>query len=135
MYKVNDRASEPISLLVLVNGKKLTMELDTGAAVSIISDKTRKSLFSELKLNESSLILKTYTDEQMKVIGQLNVRVKYGDQEEKLVLVVVGGDGPSLFGHNWLKYLRLDWGKIASLRTTHPNSVSCTTQTTSKVVQ
>ena len=38
MYKVNDRASEPISLLVLVNGKKLTMELDTGAAVSIISD-------------------------------------------------------------------------------------------------
>ena len=108
-------ASEPISLLVLVNGKKLTMEIDTGAAVSIISDKTRRSLFSELKLNESSLILKTYTDEQMKVIGQLNVRVKYGDQEEKLVLVVVGGDGPSLFGRNWLKYLRLDWGKITSL--------------------
>ena len=124
MYKVNDRASEPISLLVLVNGKKLTMELDTGAAVSIISDKTRRSLFSELKLNESSLILKTCTDEQMKVIGQLNVRVKYGDQEEKLVLVVVGGDGPSLLGCNWLKYLRLDWGKIASLPTTHPDSVS-----------
>jgi len=56
----------------------------------------------------------------MQVVGQLNVRVKYGSQEEKvaIVLVVVGGNGPSLFGRNWLKYLQLDWGKIASVQTT-----------------
>ena len=32
----------------------------------------------------------------MQVVGQLNVWVKYGSQEEKVVLVVVGGNGPSL---------------------------------------
>lgn len=92
------------------------MELDTGAAVSIISDHTRRTLFPELKLKESSVILKTYTEEPMKVVGQLHVKVKYGTQEQKLVLVVVEGSGPSLFGRNWLKYLQLDWGKIASIR-------------------
>ena len=42
----------------------------------------------------------------------LNVKVQYGDQLEILVFVVVGA---SLFGQNWLKYLRLDWSKIASI--------------------
>ena len=101
---MTNRASEPFNVPVLVNRKKLTMELDTGAAVSIISDQTRRSLFPDLQLRNSSLVLKTYTDELMQVVGQLNVRVKYGSQEEKVVLVVVGGNEPSLFGRNWLKY-------------------------------
>ena len=104
-------SSDPIMVPVIVNGKKLTMELDTGAAVSIISDQTRRSLFPDVQLRKSRLVLKTYTDESMTVVGQLNVRVTYGNQEEKLVLVVVGGNGPNLFGRNWLKYLKLDWKK------------------------
>jgi len=124
LYQMTNRASEPFNVPVLVNGKKLTMELDTGAAVSIISDQTRRSLFPDLQLRNSSLVLKTYTDELMQVVGQLNVRVKYGSQEEKLVLVVVGGNGPSLFGRNWFKYLQMDWGKIASVQTTRSESVS-----------
>ena len=91
------------------------MEVDTGAAVSIISDSTRRKLFPLLKLHKSQLILKTYTDEQMQIVGQLNVRVQYGEQTAPLVLVVVAGNGPSLFGRNWLKYIRLDWGRIASV--------------------
>ena len=57
---------------------------------------------SPLKLRDcaSDLVLRTYTEEPIKVIGTLNVRVQYGSQAEKLVLVVVGGDGPSLFGPN-----------------------------------
>ena len=103
-------------------GNNLEMELDTGAAVSIISNQTRQVLFPTLQLRPSSLALKTYTDEQMKVVGQLNVRVEYGTQTEKLVLIVVEGEGPSLFGRNWLKYLRLDWAKIASVRSASSGS-------------
>ena len=46
----------------------------------------------------------------------LNLRVQYGDQKKKLVLVVVGGDGPSLLERNWLKYIRLDWSSIFAVR-------------------
>lgn len=65
----------------MVNIRKLKMELDTGAAVSIISDATRKALFPDKKLHKSEGVLKTYTDEPMQVLGNLNVRVKYGSQE------------------------------------------------------
>ena len=30
--------------------------------------------------------------------------------------MVVAGNGPSLFGQNWLKYIQLDWKQIASVR-------------------
>ena len=52
----------------------------------------------------------------MKVKGNFNLRVKYGDQKEKLVLVVVEGNGPSLLGRNWLKYIHLNWNTIFTVQ-------------------
>ena len=115
LHRLDDRSSHPITVDVLVNGRPLGMELDTGAAVSIISEKTRQALFADMKLRRSTLRQKTYTEEQMQVTGQLHVVVQYGSQQEKLVLIVVSGNGPSLFGRNWLKYLRLDWPTIATV--------------------
>ena len=59
---------------------------------------TRLRLFPDLKVHESKVILRTYTDEPIEIVGQLNVKVQYGGQTRVLVLVVVAGDGPSLFG-------------------------------------
>ena len=50
------------------------MEVNTGAAVSVILDATQAKLF---KLRQSKIILKTYTDEP---IGRLSVKVQYGEQ-------------------------------------------------------
>ena len=93
------------------------MEVDTGAAFSVISEVTRQAVFAKETLHPSDLVLKTYTDERMNVKGTINMRVQYEDQKQKLVLVVVEGNGPSLLGRNWLKYLRLDWNNIFSVQT------------------
>ena len=81
------------------------MEVDTSADISIISEETQKALFPTQKVYKSDLILKTYTGEPIQIIGNLHMRVHYGEQFAKLVLVVVEGNGPSLLGRNWLKYL------------------------------
>ena len=88
-----------------------------GAGLCIILEATRKAVFPEKALHPSNLVLKTYTDEHMEVTGTLKLRVKYGNQEKKLVLVVVAGNGPSLFGQNWLKHLKLDWRNMVAVRT------------------
>ena len=117
LHRLGKNSSEPIMVSVELNGQKLDMEVDTGAAFSVISEATRQAVFSNQTLHPSELVLKTYTDECMKVKGTLNMRVKYGNQKQKLVLVVVDGNGPSLLGRNWLKYLRLDWNNIFAVRT------------------
>ena len=94
--------------------------MDIGAAVSIISDATHKAMFPALKIYRSNLLLKTYTEEQIPLVGNIHVHVKYGSQEAKLVLVVIQGDAPTLLGHNWLKYIKLDWNKITAIHSIKP---------------
>ena len=70
----------PIMVTLDVEGKALEMEVDTGAAYSVISNVTYKASFSDIKLRKSDVLLKTYTNERIPVIGQLNVNVAYSQQ-------------------------------------------------------
>ena len=88
------------------------MELDTGAAVSIMSEQQQRDIFLEAQLQPSQVVLQTYTAESVMVVGVLPVRVPYKGEEYELSLVIVGGNGPALFGQDWLSKIRLDWHSI-----------------------
>ena len=115
LFAIGEKSSCPIQADLLVNGKPLCMEIDTGAAVSIISASKLKELLPQATLRKSQVILKTYTGERMAVVGELTVDVQHGQQSKALVLIVVAGDGPSLLGRNWLQDLRLDWKRIGAI--------------------
>ena len=93
LYRLTEPSTQPITVTVKIEDTPLKMEIDTGAAISIISEATRKAKFSKFKLRKSNILLKTYTDEAMMVTGQINVCVNYGEQVARLVLA---GSGPSL---------------------------------------
>ena len=95
---------------VQVNSQDLTMELDTGAAVSVISEKTFNRLLPTAKLHPTSLLLRTYTGQPLTVVGQLkDIEVTNGACTHSLSLIVVAGDGPSVFSWDWFKEIKLDW--------------------------
>ena len=100
---------------ITVNGNPLTMEVVTGASVSIINrttfDRIRNGQ-STLDLNESNVRLSTYTGEPIEVEGSTIVQVEHNDQSLSLPLIVTKGDGPTLLGRDWLLLLRLDWHNI-----------------------
>jgi len=70
-----------------------------------------------LKLQQSEILLKTYTGEPLKLQGEVQVMVCYKNQEVKLPLIVVKGDGPPLLGRNWLQDIVLDWKEIKYIST------------------
>ena len=80
------------------------MELDTGASYSPISEQTYKTTWPEgaPSLEKWAVKLHTYTSEQVVVVGSITVTVCYNTQVVELPLLIVKGEGPSLFGHNWL---------------------------------
>ena len=107
-----------------MSGKSETMELDTGAAASVMPNTTFRKLFPKLRTHRSPLVLKTYAGHVLKVVGEVMVDVTYWDQPAKsLSLVIVDGEGPTLLGHDWLEHIKLDWKTIgfisreASVRT------------------
>ena len=124
------RSAHPITVDMVVNGKTLSMELDTGAAVSIISEQTRRSTFPDTPLRKSTSVLRTYTGEPMTVVGEMEVQVNYGAQSHNLLLLVVAGKGPSLVGRDWLQHIQLNW-KTIGLAT---SSSTVTTPTISRSV-
>ena len=69
---------------VQLDGRPLSMELDTGAAASLISVKTDHALFPNTPLLESAATLSTYTRELLTVVGQREVDVCFDGQKEKL---------------------------------------------------
>ena len=104
--------TDPITVDLTLNGQKTAMELDTGAAVSLISEETYRRLLPTSALKSTPVALRTYTGQSMSVAGQIEVEVRYQHQTHTLPLFVVTGDGPSLLGRNWLKHLILDWKTI-----------------------
>ena len=98
-------------------------EIDTGAAVTLISEETYNKHYQDKPLQKSSLKLKTYTGEPLQVVGQVTVTVSYHNQQGSYTLYVVKGAGPSLLGRDWLKHIRLDWKAIATT-VNHINSPS-----------
>ena len=128
LHTIGSRSSRPLMVTLHIEDKPLPMELDTGAAFSVISEATYKATYANLKLRKSNVLLKTYTDERIPVIGQLNVHVRYGEQSASLVLLVVAGDGPTLLGRNWLRYIRLDWKSINAVSAQPPSIAHLQTQ-------
>ena len=67
------RSTEPVQVQMIINGKRLDMEVDTGAALSLLLDAKRKAIFPNEELRPASIILKTYTNESIEVMGTLHV--------------------------------------------------------------
>ena len=119
MYPVTGPNAKPWQTPISVEDHSLVMEVDTGAAVTVISEATFNQVggvSSLSQLHPSMVKLRTYTGEEIPVVGELSVKVQCQGQVEQLPLVVVAGDGPSLLGRDWLAKLKLDWSTILAVR-------------------
>ena len=100
----------PITRAVNINGVKVTLEIDTGCGVTIVSKKQYMQLWKKTEMSElkpCSIKLKTYTGERLGVLGMANVRVQTDRTEKTLPMVVVEGEGPNLLGRSWLQELAM----------------------------
>ena len=102
-----------------INGAELSLEVDTGATLSIRSMGTYERLWHKADaptLGPSTARLKKYTGETIKVVGELKVNVSISKQQRQMNLIVVEGNGPSLLGRDCLGKIRLDWSQINQTR-------------------
>ena len=113
--------SPPVHATVKIHGKFLDMEVDTGAAVSLIAEETYNKYYKNVPLEKTKIRLNSYTSE-IKILGCLDVEVEHNGQHAKLPLVVVKGREPPLLGRNWMHVIRLDWPNLLTVRSPNPLS-------------
>ena len=104
--------SPPIKVSVTLSKAETTMEVDTGANLSIMSEKTYDRLWTpdaRPPLRPSSARLSTYTGEKISVLGVITVHAAYQHQQHQLHLLIVPGSGPSSVAYPGFKESEIFW--------------------------
>jgi len=115
LYNLNERERvEPYRERMSVNGHDIDFEIDTGAGLTIINEKTYREMGGG-PLHQTRIQLYTYTRDKVGVLGEMSTQVSYKGQTKQLAILVVKGEGPNLIGRNWLKAIQLDWRAIFRL--------------------
>ena len=110
LFVVNTHSNKPLKITLLVEGQELSMDIDTGAGVSLVSEDTiNSSVMKKLPLQSTDVRLRTYTRETVPVLGKLMISVVKDEASITLPLLLVKGGGTTLLGRDWLQQLRLDW--------------------------
>lgn len=110
IHSVGQSSDGVVLVPVQLDGQDVSMELDTGASVSLI----RHSLYSEkiahVPLCLSSQALRTYGGERLKVRGEITEPVRRENTQMSVPLVImnVKDSIPAVLGCNWLCKLQLN---------------------------
>ena len=111
-----NRGIHPLVADFVIDGKKVRMQIDSGASVSLMSAKLYKEIWAKSPaVYKSGAVLHTYTGEQIKVVGTIAVDAQYEGQKFTVPLIIMDGVGPSLVGHDWLKVFKLKWSEICHI--------------------
>ncbi|XP_048590103.1 uncharacterized protein K02A2.6-like [Nematostella vectensis] len=115
-FSTREPSSKAVTVTITVNGKEIPMEVDTGAARTVIPEKLFKENFGHLKLKNASTSLKTYSGTVLPLIGETEVLVEYEGQSAKLPLIVAKVESkPAILGRNWLSVVKLNWEHLFSV--------------------
>lgn len=95
----------------MVDNQSLPMEVNS--SLSLVSH----TIHSEEAPRVTGEGACTYSGDPILVLGHLEVKVQYQDQNARLTLTVVEGEGPSLLGRDWLQHIHLDCNQVHSVST------------------
>lgn len=117
MYNMQDAYAKvkPFTAELQVNGEIVKFELDAGCNITLMNEPKFNAHGGNAKkplVRPTSLKLKTYTGESIKVLGVAEVKVNCQNQQKTLPYYVVSGTGPSLLGRSWLEKLKLNMAEI-----------------------
>ena len=119
LYNVSSR-SAPYKTNIILDGKPVSMEIDSGAVVTIMNKDVLYYHYhcSKVpKVKQSEAMLSTYTGEMIPIYGSIDVCISAKGKSTDLPLTIVSGSGPTLLGRNWLNSINLYWPMINNIAT------------------
>lgn len=110
------KKSDEILISLNINNVPCKLELNTGAAVTVIPEEIWQKDLGSIPLQKSNVTLRSYSGHSIPVYGETAVHVKYGSQELDLPIIVTKGKGVALMGRDWLSKIKLNWHRINAVR-------------------
>ncbi len=100
----NRRASDAMKVSVFLNDRQYKMLLDTGAARTLVSERTWNDI-GRPQIQPTRLRLVTYTGEAIRLLGQARVKVRHRGKQLAADVVITAGDRQDVLGRDLLQIL------------------------------
>jgi hypothetical protein len=114
------RKSDAWQINAKLQGFDLKFELDCGSAMTIIPRKWYDKYFKGLKLENTNLILSTWTNEEVSPLGLITIEVDYKGEIKLLKAIVDSNNRQPLFGREWIEAFKIDWREVFSCKQKSP---------------
>ena len=100
-----------------IEGNMIDLQLDTASDVSLLPESLYMMYLSHVPLQPANIVLRTYDNQKVELVGKCFVTVRYEDQGacRLPLLITKGTDKDALFGLQWLENIKLDWPKVCSV--------------------
>ncbi|XP_076544259.1 uncharacterized protein LOC143305275 [Osmia lignaria lignaria] len=90
-----------------VENTPVKFEVDSGAAVTIISKRMSEQLFPNKVLRYTTLKLQTFCKTIVDIVGMYSVQVRYRNIAKRLNVYVANVDRKPLLGREWIRQLKI----------------------------
>ena len=94
-----------------LNGHQVSMQLDTGATVTLLGETTWKDIDCP-KLQPSGIKFQNYSQQEIPLLGKCLMEMQCQGKSANLFAVISKGDRQNLLGRTWIDALKLDLNEI-----------------------
>lgn len=107
LYYIRSFRGEPMVETVFINNIPFKFEVDSGSAVTVVSEYFQKSYLKDVPLSKSHKQLRTYNGGKIECVGTMRLPIHYADQTHTIVVYVVRDGGPPLLGRDFIAQFNL----------------------------
>jgi hypothetical protein len=123
LNNIRSLKGEPLVETGTINGVELQFEIDSGSAVSVISDKTYELHFSNVPLSDTNKRLIGYTGEVLRCVGCARLMLEWRGRSRELQVYVVRGGGPPLLGRDFIAGFQLQLSPVYNCNVLKTNEI------------
>lgn len=107
-FNIRTSNGEPMTETINVRGVQINFQIDSGSAVTAISEKTFYKHFKEVSLIETNKRLLSYTGNNIECIGIVRLPFTYVGRTQNLDVYVIRDGGPPLLGRDFISFFKLE---------------------------
>ncbi|XP_045537055.1 uncharacterized protein K02A2.6-like [Papilio machaon] len=113
LYHIRSFMGEPMVEFIELNGVRLKFEIDSGSAVTVISETSYRRHYNKVSLSPSKKKLLGYTGEKIHCLGVMSQsQILYGGVTHAIDVYVVRGGGPALLGRDFISKFNLELAPV-----------------------